>query len=196
MNSFAIADPEQLRGRAPRRKFTVADYHRMGDAGILHEDDRLELIDGELFEMAPIGTRHAGTVTRLNSRFGALAADRYLVSAQNPLQIPPFDEPQPDIVLLRPRTDGYLAQHPRPADAVLVVEVADSSLAWDRDVKISIYGRVGVVESWLVDIEHRTVTVFREPSPEGYRSAVEVREGAVSPSGFPDIVIRLDDLFA
>jgi Uma2 family endonuclease len=195
MSSLAIVDPEQLRARAARRRLTVADYHRMGDAGILHEDDRVELIDGELFQMATIGTPHMAVVIRLTSRFGALAADRFLISTQNSIEIPPFSEPQPDIVLLRPRADAYWNARPAPADALLVVEVADSSLAWDRDVKIPMYGRCGVIESWLVGIEHRVVTVFGDPGPEGYRSAVEVREGAISPHGFPDVAIRLDELF-
>ncbi len=195
MSSVAILDPEQLRARAPRRRLTVADYHRMGDAGILHEDDRIELIDGELFQMGSIGTPHMAVVIRLTSRFGALAADRFLVSTQNSIEIPPFSEPQPDLVLLRPRADAYWGARPMPADALLLIEVADSSLAWDRNVKIPMYGRFGVIESWLVDIEHRTFTVFRGPGPEGYRSSVEVREGVVSPGSFPDIAIRLEDLF-
>jgi Uma2 family endonuclease len=195
MSSVAIVDPEQLRARAPRRRLTVADYHRMGDAGILHEDDRIELIDGELFQMASIGTPHMAVVIRLTSRFGALAADRFLVSTQNSIEIPPFSEPQPDIVLLRPRADAYWGARPTPADALLVVEVADSSFAWDRNVKVPMYGRFGVVESWLVDIEDRTITVFLDPGPEEYRSSVEVRESAVSPSCLPDIAIRIDDLF-
>jgi Uma2 family endonuclease len=145
--------------------------------------------------MAPIGSPHAAIVIRLNSRFGALAADRYLISPQNPLQIPPYSEPQPDIVLLRPRADGYYGSLPQPSDVLLLVEVADSSLEWDRDVKIPIYGRQGVIESWLVDLQHRTVTVFRDPPQDGYRSSVEIREGAVSPSCLTDIAIALDDLF-
>jgi Uma2 family endonuclease len=195
VSSVAIVDPEQLRARAPRRRLTVVDYHRMGDTGILREDDRVELIDGELFQMAPIGTPHMAVVIQLTSRFGALAADRFLISTQNSIEIPPFSEPQPDLALLRPRSDAYWGARPTPADALLVVEVADSSLAWDRNVKILMYGRFGAAESWLVDIEHRTVTVFRDPSPAGYQSAAEVREGAVSPCCFPDIAIRLDDLF-
>lgn len=195
MNGFAVVDPEQVRARAPRWRLTVDDYHRMGDAGILHEDDRVELIDGELFQMEQIRPPHASVVIRLTSTFAALAADRFLTSAQNPLQIPPFSEPQPDIVLLRPRADDYFGALPQPADALLLIEVADSSLAWDRNVKMPIYARFGVVESWLVDIEHRLVTVFRDASPEGYRSTVEVGEGAVSPGAFPDIAIGLQELF-
>jgi len=195
MSGLAALNLEQLRARAPRWRLTIADYHRMGDAGIFHEDDRVELIDGELFQMAPIGSRHAATVTRLTSQFGALAGGRFLLSPQNPVQIPPFSEPQPDIVLLRPQSHGYFDALPQPADALLVVEVADSSLPWDRNVKIPMYGRFGVAESWLVDIEHRTVIVFRDPGPQGYRSSFEVRDGSVSPSSFPDIAIRLNDLF-
>jgi Uma2 family endonuclease len=167
----------------------------MGDAGIFHEDDRVELIDGELFQMASIGSPHAAVVIRLTSRFGALAAERYLVSTQNPLQIPPYTEPQPDIVLLRPRADGYYGSLPQPSDVLLLVEVADSRLEWDRDVKIPIYGRHGVIESWLVDLQHRTVTVFRDPVQDGYRSSVESGEGSVSASRFADVAIALKDLF-
>jgi Uma2 family endonuclease len=195
MSSLAGVDVEQLRARAPRWRLTISDYHRMGDAGIFHEDDRVELIDGELFQMAPIGTRHAAVVTRLNTHFGALAGGRFLLSPQNPVQIPPHSEPQPDIVLLRPQPEGYFNAAPRPADVLLLIEVADSSLAWDRNIKISMYGRVGVAESWLVDIEHQTVIVFRDPGPEGYRSSVELREGAVSPCCFSNIAIQLDGLF-
>ena len=195
MDRVVEIDVEQLRARAPRRRLTVADYHRMGDSGILHEDDRVELIDGELFQMATIGTPHMAVVIRLTSRFGALTGDRFLISTQNSIEIPPFSEPQPDIVLLRPRADAYWGKRPAPADALLVVEVADSSLAWDRNVKIPMYARFGALESWLVDIEHRTVNVLRDPSQNGYRSAVEVREGAVSPGAFRDILIQLQELF-
>ncbi len=195
MSIAAIVNAEQARARAPRHRLTVADYHRMGDAGIFHEDDRVELVDGELFRMASIGSLHSGIVIRLESRFGALAGDRYLVSTQNPIQIPPYSEPQPDLVLLRPRADTYCGSLPRPSDVLLLVEVADSSLEWDRDVKIPMYGRHGVIESWLVDLEHRTVTVFRDPAQDGYRSSVEVREGAVSPCCFRDVAITLGDLF-
>jgi Uma2 family endonuclease len=195
MSIAAVVNPEPARARAPRRRLTVDDYHRMGDAGILQEDDRVELLDGELFQMASIGSPHAGIVIRLESRFGALAVGRYLVSTQNPIQILPYSEPQPDIVLLRPRADTYCSALPQPSDVLLLVEVADSSLEWDRDVKIPMYGRHGVIESWLVDLEHRTVTVFRNPTQDGYRSSVEIREGVVSPCCFADIAITLNDLF-
>lgn len=186
---------EQTRARAPRWRLTVDDYHRMGDAGILREDDRVELIDGELFRMASIGSLHSGIVIRLESRFGVHAADRYLVSAQNPIQILPYSAPQPDLVLLRPRADTYCRSLPRPSDVLLLVEVADSSLEWDSNVKIPMYGRSGVVESWLVDPERRTVTVYRDPMQDGYRSAIVVREGSVSPGCLPDVSIALNDLF-
>jgi Uma2 family endonuclease len=195
MSIEASAAPERAWKRPLRRRLTVDDYHRMGDAGIFHEDDRVELVDGELFQMASIGSPHASLVIRLESRFGALTDGRYLVSTQNPLQIPPFSEPQPDIVLLRPRADAYYGALPQPSDVLLVIEVADTSLEWDRDVKIPMYGRHGVAESWLVDLQHRTVTVCRDPSPEGYRSTMEISEGALSPSALPDIAVALDDLF-
>ncbi|HXC75695.1 MAG TPA: Uma2 family endonuclease [Candidatus Acidoferrum sp.] len=186
---------EQVRARAARWRLTVEDYHRMGDAGILHEDDRVELVDGELFRMASIGVPHAAIVIRLTSRFGDLAHGRFLVSSQNPVEVSRYDEPQPDLTLLRPRDDSYFGGLPQPSDVLLLIEVADSSLEWDRDVKIPMYGRQGIVESWLVDVEHRSVALFREPTHEGYRSAVVVHDGAVSPSCLPDVSVALSDLF-
>ncbi|HEX4598467.1 MAG TPA: Uma2 family endonuclease [Burkholderiaceae bacterium] len=186
---------DQARARALRWRLTVDDYHRMGDAGIFHEDDRVELVDGELFRMASIGTPHAAIVIRLNSWFGDLAHGRFLVSSQNPIRLSRYDEPQPDLMLLRPRADGYFSSLPAPDDVMLLIEVADSSLEWDRDVKIPMYGRRGVIESWLVDLEHRTVTVYRDPSPEGYRSTLVIREGTISSSSLGDVSIALDELF-
>ena len=131
----------------------------------------------------------------MESRFGALAGGRYLVSTQNPIQIPPYSQPQPDIVLLRPCADSCYRALPQPSDVLLLVEVADSSLEWDRDVKTPMYGHHGVIESWLVDLEQRTVTVFRDPTQGGYWSSVQIRDGVVRPGCFADIVITLDDLF-
>ena len=142
MSSVAIVDPEQLRARAPRRRLTVADYHRMGDAGILHEDDRIELIDGELFQMASIGTPHMAVVIRLTSRFGALAADRFLVSTQNSIEIPHLSEPQPDIVLLRPplalyaRTNEYGCDLPGSGRRAFATASQPDTRRDDRDLRM------------------------------------------------------------
>jgi Uma2 family endonuclease len=185
----------ELMARAPRRKFTVSDYHRMGDAGILHQDDRLELINGELYEMAPIGSRHAGVVAALTRVLSIGVADRGVLFVQNPIVIPDFSEPQPDLALLAPRRDGYRDALPLPSEVKLVIEVADSTLRWDRDVKIALYGRHGIAEAWLVEIPRRLVTVYRDPGPQGYRVSMEITQGALSPQSLPELQIGINAIF-
>lgn len=138
-----------------RRRFTVSEYHQMAQAGILGEDDRVELIDGEVIEMTPKGHRHAGYVIRLNElmfkEFGPYA----MVSPQNPVDLGEYSEPQPDLALLRRRADFYTSGHPKPADIYLLIEVADSTTDPVRWVKVPLYGRSGVPEVWLIDLEQR-----------------------------------------
>jgi Uma2 family endonuclease len=180
---------------APRHRLTVADYHRMGDAGILGEDDRVELIEGELYEMAPIGSPHAGTVATLARWLTLGVADQGIVFVQSPILIPDFSEPQPDLALLAPRPDGYRNALPLPFEVKVVIEVADSTLGWDRDVKIRVYGSNGIAEAWLVEIPRRIVTVYRDPGPQGYRSSTEVAQGAVGPDCLPDLQIDIEEIF-
>ena len=180
---------------ASRRRLTVSDYHRMGDAGIFGEDDRVELIDGELYAMAPIGSRHAGTVATLSRRLTLCAAEHGIVFVQSPILIPDFSEPQPDLALLAPRPDGYRNALPLPFEVKLVIEVAESTVRWDRDVKIAMYGSHGIVEAWLVEIPRRTVTVYRDPNPQGYRSSTEVAQGTVNPLCLPQLELGIDEIF-
>jgi Uma2 family endonuclease len=135
-----------------RRLFTVAEYHKMAEAGILSEDDRVELLEGEIVAMSPIGSRHAGLVNRLNRLFSQRAGDQVVVSVQNPVRLGGYSEPQPDLALLRPRADFYTSSHPGPEDVLLAVEVAETSAAVDREVKVPLYARFGVPEVWLVDL--------------------------------------------
>ena len=153
----------------PRRhRYTVADYHRMGEAGILAPDARVELIDGEIIDMAPPGDPHAGTVDQLALVFGAAVAGRAHVRVQNPLLLGEHSEPQPDISVLKPRSDFYKTGRPRPADALLVVEVADTSLRYDRDDKIPLYARHGIREVWLVDLNAKRLVRYRSPQQGAY----------------------------
>jgi Uma2 family endonuclease len=154
----------------PRRKLSISDYHRMGEAGILREDDRIELIHGELIEMAPIGSRHMATVTRLTHVLIAAVGSNAIVSTQNPISLPPDSEPQPDIALLKPRNDYYAESLPGPADVLLLIEVADTTLAYDRDVKLQLYGQHGITEVWLIDLQRSAIPIYRDPSPQCYRS--------------------------
>lgn len=170
-----------------RRRFTVHEYHQMGQVGILTEDDRVELIDGEIVAMTPIGRRHAACVNRLNRLFGQRFADVALVSVQNPVHLGEHSEPQPDVALLRPRADFYAARHPGPADILLLVEVAETSAALDRRVKLPLYARSGIPEVWLVDLDRSTIRAYRDPTPSGYRTARTLsRDARLAPQAFPD----------
>ncbi len=159
------------------RRFTVEEYYRMAEAGILGEDDRVELLDGEIVQMSPIGSRHAGTVDRLGEALRQGAGTQAVVRVQNPIRLSETSEPQPDLCLLRPRADYYTGRHPGPDDVLLVIEVADASLRYDRDVKIPAYARAGVPEVWLFDLTGRRIYAYREPSGDGYRSVTELKAG-------------------
>ena len=181
-----------------RHRLNVDDYHRMAEAGILGEDDRVELIGGELIDMAPIGQGHAGIVNALNHALFMAFGGRAIVSVQNPLRLDPLNEPQPDVVILRPREDFYQrGPLPGPADVLLVVEVADSSLRYDRAVKLPLYARAGIGEVWIVDLHRLVVDVHREPGPDGYAAmATHAPEDTVTLAQAPGIAVALRQIFA
>ncbi|MCX7689839.1 Uma2 family endonuclease [Thermoflexus sp.] len=177
------------------RRFTVEEYHRMREAGILSEDDPVELIEGELIEMSPIGSRHAACVKRLAALLFERSHRRFLVSVQDPIRLSDHSEPQPDLALLRPRGDFYASAHPGPGDVLLVIEVAESSGEYDRERKLPLYARSGIPEAWVVDLERGEVVVGRDPSPEGYRALRIARRGeTLSPLAFPDFTLLVDEL--
>ena len=149
-------------------RFTAEEYHRMGEVGILPPDVRVELVDGEIRQMAPIHPPHASIVKRLNSLLAVQLKGIAVVGVQDPIQLDDYNEPQPDVTVLRFRNDYYASQHPTPADVLLTIEVADTSLSYDRDEKMPRYGRAGIPESWLVDVQSGTITVFTEPHAGGY----------------------------
>jgi Uma2 family endonuclease len=177
-------------------RFTVDEYHRMGEVGIFSEDDRVELLAGEIVEMSPIGPLHAGTVRRLTSLFSARLGTVVLVSVQNPLLLRTEDsEPQPDVVLLRPRSDFYTRSHPEEQDVYLVIEVADTSVVADREVKLPIYARAGVPEAWLLDVATQRLEVYRYPTSDGYQDVHSLQRGeSVAPQAFPHLVLTVDAL--
>ena len=169
-----------------KRRFTVSEYHQMAEAGILGEDDRVELIDGEVTEMVPIGRRHSGCVNRLNKLFVETFGYDAVVSVQNPIVLGDYTEPQPDLSILKPRSDFYSGGHPTPEDIFLLVEVGETSADLDREVKVPLYARSGIAEVWLVDLEQETVTIYRDPAPAGYRTGQLVRRGGrLAPLAFP-----------
>jgi len=179
-----------------RHRLTISDYHRMGEAGILHEDSRVELIEGELIDMAPIGSQHAGTVKQLSRLFNLAASQAAIVSTQDPIILDKHSEPEPDIMLLRPRDDFYKSSHPRPDDVLLIIEVADTSLQYDRAIKIPLYARHGISEVWLVDLLYKRLILFRSPLKDGYQEVFSPRAlDALSPRLLPGAILDLSGLF-
>jgi Uma2 family endonuclease len=162
---------------APRHRFTVDEFHRMGEAGILSDADRVELINGEIVEMAPIGYGHAGCVRDLDAWLQVTLRGEAVVSQQQPLKVDHDGEPIPDIVILRPRKDRYRGDHPTSADALLIIEVADTSVFFDRNVKSRMYALAGVPEYWVVDLPRSSVVVFEAPDRGEYREQREYRRG-------------------
>jgi Uma2 family endonuclease len=189
---MAVAIQQEASLRPKRRRFTVDEYYRMAEVGILTEDDRVELIDGEIVEMSPIGDRHIETVNRCNRAFApAFAAGRLVTSVQNPVRLDDYNDPEPDVVLAHPGVRGA----PRPAAILLVIEVAETSLDHDRRAKLPRYARAGIREAWLFDLEADTLEVHRDPRPDGYRLTRLYRRGErVAPEALPDLELTVEDL--
>lgn len=181
----------------PRRHhLTVDDYFRMAEVGILGPDDRVELIEGEIIDMSPIGPPHAGTVTQLRDLLQRAVAERAIVYEQNPAVLGRYSAPQPDLVLLVPRTDYYKSRHPRPSDMLLLVEVADSSLRYDRNVKAGLYARHAISEYWLIDVRGKRLIRHRAPQGEAYARVDEPDLGrALEIGALPGIALELAQLF-
>jgi len=152
------------------RRFTVDEYYQMGEAGIFGENDRVELLDGQIYVMSPIGSEHATCVRRLTRFFIREAEPQALVSAQHPIRLDNASEPEPDLALLHPREDDYATRHPRPKDVFLLVEVAETSLSFDQEVKRPLYAEAGVPEYWIVDLKPPAVHVYRDPAGDTYRT--------------------------
>lgn len=181
---------------AQRHRLTVEEYYRMAEAGILGEDDRLELIDGEIIDMPPIGVGHTSVVKRLNAIFTRGAGEGAIVSVQDPIRLNARSEPQPDLALLRHRADYYRDAHPGPADVLMLVEVADSSLRYDVDVKLPLYARHGIPEVWIVDLEHRRLEIYRRPEGGAYLEKHCPLPGeAAVPAGLAECAVEAGLLF-
>lgn len=161
-----------------KRRFTVDEYQRMGVAGILTGRDRVELIEGDVVAMTPIGPAHAAAVDRVAHALMRNAGPRAVVRVQGPIRLDGFTEPQPDVALLRAREDGYRTRHPEPADVLLVVEIAETSLRYDREVKASLYARHAIVEYWLLDLAGDTLSRHTQPEDGTYRDIRVLERGA------------------
>jgi hypothetical protein len=150
----------------------VAEYHRMAAVGLLSPDARVELIDGEIIDMAPVGSRHAAAVDLLGREFMRLVGNLAIVRIQGPIRLDEFGEPQPDVCLMRPRDDGYAGSHPRPLDVFLVVEVSDATLAFDLGSKARTYAAHAIAEYWVVDLVSDRLHRHRQPTTRGYREVI------------------------
>ena len=167
----------------------------MAAAGILGEDDRVELVDGRVVEMTPIGPRHAGCVKQLADLLHRVLGQTALLGVQDPIDLGDGAEPQPDVVVLRRQPEGYRRRHPGADDILLLIEVADASVEYDRGTKVPLYARAGIAEVWLVDLEAARITVYRDAGPDGYRDVRAVpRGGTVSPSAFPGVAIAVAEV--
>lgn len=180
------------------KRFTVDEFQRMAEAGVFDEDARIELLDGEIIQMNPVGRRHVVAVNRLTRLFARAFGDRVLLSVQNPVVLDPRAEPQPDLVLLRPRADDYAAALPAGTDAYLVVEVADTTFSYDTTRKARAYARGGVPVLWVVAVGQTPardrVVVFADPAEGVYRSRREARRGdTLSIPGLADVPIAVSD---
>jgi Uma2 family endonuclease len=174
-----------------RRRFTVEEYHRMGEAGVLGENERLELIEGEIVEMAPIGDRHVESVMQLTRLLAPLLGEQVLIGIQNPLRLGESGEPQPDLVVLKDR--GGRKGVPGPEDVLLLIEVSDTTVAYDREVKLPLYARAGIAESWLVDLPGEAIERHNDPSGNGYRRTERVGRGrSLASEVLPNLVLPAD----
>jgi Uma2 family endonuclease len=180
-----------------RHRLTVDEYYRMAEAGVLAPDARVELIEGEVIDMAPIGTRHASAVKKLNALLSAAAQGRAIVAVQDPLRLSDASEPQPDLMLLRPRADFYAQAHPGPADVLLLIEVSDSTAAYDRGIKVDLYAKHGVAEVWIVDLDNNLVRFYRGNDGTAYTDITASETPRATPvAALPGVTIELSGLLS
>src|SRR5689334_19826107 len=180
-----------------RWALTVDDYIRMLAAGILTEDDRVELIEGEIIQMSPIGDRHAACVKKGNALFNRLVGQQAIVSVQDPIRLDNYSEPQPDLALLELRQDYYAQAKPTPADVLLIVEVADSSIDYDRRIKVPLYARAAIPIVWLVDLNADAIEIYSQPANGAYQALQTVGRGdRLTLEPLPNLILMADDILS
>lgn len=188
-------DTAQPMVTSARRIWTAAEYHRMAEVGILHEDDRVELIDGEIVEISPIGSRHAACVNRLSKLLERRIGDTTIVQTQSPIRLNDASEPQPDMAVLRLRADYYTDALPTPPDVLLVIEVADTSLSYDQHVKLPRYADAGIAEVWIVDVARSMLTRYTDPRRGFYTNQQHAQRGdALQSDVFVDLLLAVDEI--
>lgn len=180
-----------------RHKFSTDDYHQMIEIGILTEDDRVELINGEIIKMAAVGSHHSACTKKSHTFFQRKLGEKVLVSVQDSIALEDGTEPEPDIALLVPRADFYAKGHPTPKDIFLVLEISDSSLLYDKEVKVVSYAKAGILETLLLDLTSQQLFVYREPTTNGYKTMLVLQgQRTVNLLAFPDVAVSMNDLLA
>jgi Uma2 family endonuclease len=180
-----------------RHAFTTDEWHRMGELGLFDERARVELLDGDIIDMTPIGSRHAGIVNRLTRLLVTAVGAGAVVAPQNPVSLDKYSEPQPDLAVLAPRADDYTRGHAEPAETLLLIEVSDSSLTYDRDRKAPYYARSGIPECWIVNLTSLEVLVLRSPGPAGYQLIEHCRPGdQLTVAALAGVSISVAEVFA
>ena len=178
-----------------RRLFTVKEYDRFIEAGVLTEDDPVELINGEVIKMSPISSPHAGCVARLSMLLSFRLGQQVVIWTQNPIHVDRYSEPEPDVAVLKYRADFYSESLPSPADVLLLIEVAETSLSYDRRVKVPLYAKAGIQEVWVVDVEAKLIYGYRTPVKGKYQETYVVKRGeTITPVAFPEIVLQVDEI--
>jgi Uma2 family endonuclease len=176
-----------------KRRFTVDEYYRMAQVGILTSRDRVELIDGEVVVMTPIGSRHTGCVNSAARALTRAVGDDAIVQSQGPVRLDVYYEPEPDLALLRPRDDFYTSRHAGSGDVLLIIEIADSSIGYDRDVKAPLYAMSGIPEYWIADLNANVLWKFAVPDRSRYQRVEECRRGqSIAPQLLPACVVPVD----
>ena len=184
-----------MQTEATKKLFTVDEYYRIAETGILSEDVRTELINGEIIEMSPMGPRHAAGVSRVTELMMTLFRGKALLRGQLPVRLNDYNEPLPDFAFVKVRHDHYARRHPGPGDTLLAVEISDTSLHYDRDVKAAVYAAVRIPEFWIVDLAVVVLLVFRDPSKGAYQTSLTFNRGhSVTPLSFPEVSIQVSEL--
>jgi Uma2 family endonuclease len=178
-----------------KHQFTISEWHKMGKYNIFEPHARMELIEGEIIDMAPIGPSHGGRVKRLNHLFSRQLGDSAIIGVQDPIQIRDDSEPEPDLAILRPEPNFYTERHPKPDDILLLIEVSDTTINYDRDKKVPLYANNGIVEFWLVDLGEETIEIYLEPHPQGYAQKRIAKSGEILvPSQLPQVTMAVSDI--
>lgn len=178
-----------------QHRFNVSEFYRIAEAGVLPPEARVELLNGQIVDTSPIRPFHGGLVKRLNRILNLQAKGRWIVSTQDPLRLDDHSEPEPDLMLLKPADDDYTNRHPLPADVLLLIEVSDTSIDYDRDDKVPAYARASISEVWIVNLNNQTIELYREPHLTGYAAKVVLGAGEhASPMAFPDVALDVTQL--